>query len=62
MIHKWDTGENVIGEPPFVGEATALDWSSVRDYPFENDSAFVFADFSGPSAALSPRELLKTQI
>lgn len=62
VIHKWDTGESVIGEPPFVGEATSLDWNSVRDYPFEDDSAFVFADFAGPSAALSPRELLKTQI
>jgi len=62
VIHKWDTGENVIGEPPFVGEATALDWTSVRDYPFEENAAFVFADYAGPSAALSPRELLKTQI
>ncbi len=62
VIHKWDTGERVIGGPPFVGEATALDWDSVRDYPFEENAAYVFADYDGPSAALSPRELLKGQI
>jgi len=62
VLHKWDSGEAVIGEPPFVGEAMSLDWASVRDYPFEDDAALVFADYAGPSAELSPREILKSQI
>ncbi|MBN36485.1 MAG: glutamine synthetase [Rhodospirillaceae bacterium] len=62
VLHKWDSGESVIGEPPFVGEAMSLDWNSVRDYPFEADAALVFSDYAGPSAQLSPRELLKAQI
>jgi len=62
VIHKWDTGESVYGAAPFVGEAMALDWASARDYPFEPDAALVFADYAGPSAALSPRELLKAQV
>lgn len=62
VVHKWDTGESVYHPGPFVGEAMAVDWGSVREYPFEPDAALVFADFAGPSAALSPRELLKAQI
>ena len=62
VVHKWDTGESVYGAAPFVGEAMAVDWGSARDYPFEPDAAIVLADFAGPSAHLSPRELLKAQI
>ena len=60
VLHKWDSGDAVTGEPPFVGEAVALDWASTRDYPFERDAALVFADYAGASAGLSPREILKT--
>ncbi len=62
VLHKWDTGDAVTGEPPFTGEAVALDWASARDYPFEKDAALVFADYAGPSAALSPREILKAVV
>lgn len=62
VLHKWDSGDRVIGEAPFEGEAVALDWTSVRDHPFERDSALVLADYAGPSAELSPREVLKAQV
>ncbi|MDE0047283.1 MAG: glutamine synthetase, partial [bacterium] len=62
VLHKWDTAEQVTGSPPFVGEPVVLDWTSVRDWPFEQDSFIVFADYDGPSRALSPRQVLATQV
>ncbi len=62
VLHKWDTAERITGSPPFVGEPVSLDWTSVRDWPFEHDSFIVFADYDGPSRALSPRHLLAAQI
>jgi len=62
VLHKWDTADSVYGAGPFVGEAMALDPGSVRPYPFEEDAALIFADYAGPSAALSPREVLKAQV
>jgi len=62
VLHKWDTAEQVTGSPPFVGEPVVLDWTSVRDWPFEKDSFIVFADYDGPSRALSPRQVLAAQI
>ena len=62
VLHKWDTADAVYGAGPFVGEAMALDTGSLRPYPFEADAALVFADYAGPSAALSPRQVLKAQI
>ena len=62
VLHKWDTGDTVTGAPPFVGEAVAVDWASARDYPFEKNAALVLADYAGPSAELSPREILKALV
>lgn len=62
VLHKWDSADQVTGEPPFVGEPVVLDWASVRDWPFERDSFLIFADYCGPSRLLSPREVLKAQI
>jgi glutamine synthetase len=62
VLHKWDTADAVYGAGPFVGEAMTLDAASARTYPFEDDAALVFADYAGPSAAFSPREILKRQI
>ena len=62
VLHKWDTAEQVTASPPFVGEPVSLDWASVRDWPFEKNSFIVFADYDGPSRALSPRHLLAAQI
>ena len=62
VLHKWDTADTVYGAGPFVGEPMTVDPASVRPYPFEEDAALVFADYAGPSSALSPREVLKRQI
>ncbi len=62
VLHKWDTADSVYRDGPFVGEAMQLDPASLRDYPFEDNAALVFADYAGVSAPLSPREVLKTQI
>ena len=62
VLHKWDSGEQVTGRPPFVGEAVAVDWQSARDWPFEPQAALVFADYAGPSREFSPREVLKAQL
>ena len=62
VLHKWDTGDAVYGAGPFVGEAVQVDPASARGYPFEDSAALVFADYAGPSAALSPREVLRRQV
>ncbi len=62
VLHRWDSAERVTGAGPFVGEALLVDWSSVRDWPFERDAFLVLADFGGPSRELSPREVLKAQV
>jgi glutamine synthetase len=61
-LHKWDLGDSVYRPGPFVGERLAIDWSSVRPYPFEHKAAWVVADFDGPSRATSSRALLAKQI
>ena len=50
------------GEPTKDWQPMTVDPASVRPYPFEEDAALVFADYAGPSSALSPREVLKRQI
>ena len=62
VLHKWDVGDNVTGEGPFVGEAIAADPDTVRPYPFEPNASLLLADYAGPSRATSARELLRTQI
>jgi glutamine synthetase len=52
----------VFGCGPFEGEAISFDAGSVRSYPFEADAVLVIADYAGPSAGLSPRGLLATQV
>ena len=44
------------------GEPIGPDIGSLRANPMEPDSVYLVADFTGPSAALSPRALLKGQI
>jgi len=62
VLHQWDSGADVFGTGPFVGEPIAADTGSLRANPMEPDSVYLVADFTGPSVALSPRELLKAQI
>ena len=62
VLHKWDSGESVYGEAPYVDEPVHLDPASLRRYPFEADAGLIIADYAGPSRQLSPRELLKAQL
>lgn len=62
VLYQWDVGDSVFTPGPFVGEAIAADNASLRGYPFEPHAAWVMADFAGPSAAVSPRRVLQTQI
>ncbi|MFT5116066.1 MAG: glutamine synthetase [Parasphingorhabdus sp.] len=62
VLPQWDAGENVIGSGPFVGESVAVDPESIRPYPFEDNACLMIADYTGPSSALSPKQLLQRQI
>ena len=59
VVHQWDTGEQVFGAGPFVGEPVAIDPESLRPYPFEPNACALVADYVGPSAETSPRRLLE---
>jgi len=62
VLPQWDAAEQVFAEGPFGGEPIALDLSSLRPYPFEASACLLIADYTGPSAPLSPRRLLQTQV
>ncbi|NQV46071.1 MAG: glutamine synthetase [Rhodospirillales bacterium] len=62
VLPQWDAGEQVFGSGPFVGESVAVDPASIRPYPFADNACLMVADYTGPSAALSPRNLLQRQI
>jgi glutamine synthetase len=62
VLPQWDAGELVFGSGPFLGEPVTVDPQSIRPYPFADDACLMVADYSGPSAALSPRQLLQRQI
>lgn len=63
VLYRWDTGEAVYdAAEKFGSEPCAADPHTRRSYPFEPEALFYIADFTGPSAALSPREVLKRQI
>ncbi len=62
VLPQWDAGEQVFGSGPFVGERVTVDPGSIRPYPFADNSCLMVADYSGPSAALSARQLLQRQI
>jgi glutamine synthetase len=62
VLPQWDAAESVFGSGPFVGEIVSVDPASVRPYPFEDNACLMIGDYQGPSASLSPRRLLQTQI
>lgn len=63
VLHQWDTADSVHPHASrFVDEPVAIDLGSGRPYAFEADAALFVADYSGESARLSPRELLKRQV
>ena len=58
----WGPNDTTRADRPYRSEPCDIDPSSLRPYPFEPNSALLVADYSGDSAALSPRALLATQI
>jgi len=62
VLPQWDAGEQVFGSGPFVGESVSVDPGSIRSYPFEDNACLMVADYTGPSAVLSPKQLLQRQI
>ncbi|WP_204316130.1 hypothetical protein, partial [Serratia marcescens] len=55
VLHKWDLADSVFASGPYRAEAIALDPISRRNYPFEAHAQWIIGDFTGPSAATSPR-------
>jgi glutamine synthetase len=62
VLYKWDIGEVTYRGGAFADESAEIDPSSGRLYPFAPDTAMFVADFTGPHAAISPRNLVKAQI
>ncbi len=58
----WGPNDAVRADRPYRSEACRLDAASLRPYPGEPDAALMVADYTGPSADLSPRTLLARQI
>jgi glutamine synthetase len=57
----WMPDETCFEEKGYVDEAVTID-PGLRPFPFEPDAALAVADYAGPSAAITPRPLLKAQI
>ena len=58
----WMHDETCFAEKGFVDEDVAIDAASLRPYPFEPNAVLAVADYSGPSAAISPRSVLKSVV
>lgn len=58
----WGPNDTVRADRAYRSEACQLDVASLRPYPFEPHAALLVADYTGDSAALSPRALLAAQI
>ncbi|MEO1206402.1 MAG: glutamine synthetase [Pseudomonadota bacterium] len=55
----WMYDETCFAEKGFQDEAVAIDNQSLRPYPFEADACLAVADYTGPSAEISPRRVLQ---
>ena len=63
VLFKWDTAESIYDPAAtYCDEPAAVDATTGRCYPFEPAAALYLADFTGPSAALAPRALLRGQV
>ena len=62
VLPKWDTAEEIRFPGPYGSETIALDASSIRPYPFEPGAAAMVADYTGPQAAIMPRQVLREQV
>jgi glutamine synthetase len=58
----WDSADNLFGPGPYLTEDVAIDAASLRSYPFEPDAAAIIAEFSGSSAEIMPRAVLRRQV
>jgi glutamine synthetase len=58
----WGPNDAVRADRAYRSEGCALDVDSIRPYPFEANAALIVADYTGDSAALSPRQLLAAQL
>ncbi len=55
----WMHDETCFAEKGYVDEAVTVDTGTLRPYPFEPGAQLAIADYSGPSATISPRSALK---
>ena len=62
VLYKWDIAEQTYSGSAFPDEPAAIDPTSGRRHPFAPDTAMFLADFTGPHAEISPRNLAKRQI
>lgn len=62
VLLKWDIAENIMFPGPYGSEAIAYDPDSLRVFPFEPNAAALVADYTGPQAAIMPRQVLRAQI
>lgn len=62
VLPKWDAAESILAPGPYRSETIALDTESLRPYPFEPSAAAVVADYTGPQAAIMPRQVLRQQV
>lgn len=62
VLYFWDIAEKTFIDGAFIDRPAFLDASSLRKYPFSEDSALCIADFSGDFGRRSPRNLCKELI
>lgn len=62
VLPKWDSADEIKFPGPYGSETIALDVESIRPYPFEPAAAVIVADYTGPQAAIMPRQVLRRQV
>lgn len=58
-LPHWTPDEGTRSDRAWRSEPCAFDLTSIRPYPFEPDAVLVVADYTGPTAPISARPLLK---
>ncbi|MEG6509902.1 hypothetical protein V6C03_13100 [Methyloligella sp. 2.7D] len=54
----WMHDETCFEDRGFIDESVAIDEAAIRPYPFEPGACLAIGEYSGPSAAISPRATL----
>ncbi|MFN3537391.1 MAG: hypothetical protein ACK4Y4_08105, partial [Brevundimonas sp.] len=57
----WMHDETCFSDRAYVDEIVSVE-PALRPWPFEPDAALAIGDYAGPSAAITPRPALKTQL